>query len=485
MNIRVSVTAVIFLIFASQCGVFADKIHLKTGKILDGKVIDRRESYNPARDFCEDYNDIVVFDNNTYYCVPKDGILRIEKEFRKPEGLALSAKNDKCGSHDNDIKTLVGGNTDFAFAFYGKLKDDPNVTVPKGEPNGNLFFSPYGISTALAMTYGGARGDTEKQMAEAMHFTLPQQRLHPAFSILQKQLIEDEKSRGYQLLLANALWPQKGEPILKEFLDLNKQYYGAGVTLLDFVNETEKSRQIINSWVEEKTKSKIKGLIPPDGVDRATVLVLTNAVYFKGDWKIKFEKSDNKREDFAVSSRDKVTVDMMHIKEDFKYYEDSNFQAIELPYKSDELSMLVILPRKTEGLREIEDGLTAKYLNTLMTKMQKIKIDVYFPKFKMTWGTFCLNKVFVSLGMYDAFGPGADFSGINGMGGIWISDIFHKAFIEVNEEGSEAAAGTAVVIVKSIELPVVFRADHPFIFIIKDNRSGSILFMGRLMNPME
>ncbi len=384
----------------------------------------------------------------------------------------------------NDIKTVTGGNTDLAFALYGKLKDDPNVTVPKGEPNGNLFFSPYSISTALAMTYAGARGDTEKQMATAMHFTLPQQRLHPAFGALQKQLIQDENSQGYLLLLANALWPQKGEPILKEFLDLNKRYYGTDITLLDFANETEKSRQIINLWVEEKTKDKIKDLIPPDGVDQDTVLVLTNAVYFKGDWKFKFEKSDTKRENFAVSAKDKVVVDMMHIKEDFKYYENATMQIIELPYKGDELSMLVLLPKETDGIKAIENTLTAKSVNVLLPKTQTEKVDVYFPKFKIVWGTFPLNKVFISLGMYDAFDQEkADFTGMHLKRNIWIKDVFHKALIEVDEEGTEAAAGTAVVLEKSIKLPVVFYADHPFVFIIKNNRSGSILFMGRVMNP--
>ena len=386
----------------------------------------------------------------------------------------------------NDIKEIVAGNTDFAFAFYGKLKDNPNITAPKGEPNGNLFFSPFSISTALAMTYGGARGNTEKQMAAAMHFTLPQQRLHLAFGALQKQLILDEKSQGSQLFLANALWLQKGELFLKDFLDLTQNYYGGGLNQLDFANETEKSRQVINSWVEEKTKDKIKDLISRDGVDHDTVLVLTNAIYFKGDWKIKFEKSNTKREGFAISAKDKVMVDMMHLKEDFKYYEDANLQALELPYKGNEISMLVFLPKETEGLKEIENTLTAKGLDVLLPNMRTKTVDVYFPKFKMTWGTFSLNKVFITLGMSDAFDQEkADFTGMHTKKNVWIENIFHKAFIEVNEEGTEAAAATAVVIVKSIELPTVFYADHPFIFIIKDNRSGSILFMGRVMNPTE
>jgi serpin B len=383
----------------------------------------------------------------------------------------------------NDIKSLVTGNTDFTLALYGRLRNDPNALSSKG----NLFFSPYSISTAFALAYGGSRGQTKEQIASALHFTLPDQNLYSAFGVLQKNLIQDKKSRGYQLLLANALWAQKGEPFLKEFLDLTRNFYDAGFSRLDFIRETEKSRQIINSWVEEKTKNKIKDIIPPKGVDDGTVLVLTNAIYFKGDWKIKFEKSDTKREDFAISTKNKVMVDMMHLKEDFKYYEDSNSQILGLPYKGDEISMLVILPRDIEGLKAIENILTAEGLNILLPKMQTTKVDVYFPKFKIFWGTFSLKNAFIALGMLDAFDlREADFSGINGRGGIWISDVFHKAFIEVDEKGTEVASSTAVVIIQSIEFePRVFHADHPFIFIIKDNRSGSILFMGRVINPTE
>ena len=391
-----------------------------------------------------------------------------------------TARGELVESADgNDIKEAVAGNTDFAFALYGKLRD--------GAPKGNLFFSPYSISTALAIVYAGARGDTEKQMAETLHFTLPGLRLHPAFGTLQNQLVQDEKSRGYQLFLANALWGQKGEPILKEFLDLNKNYYEAGLTLLDFVNETEKSRQIINRWVEKKTNDKIKDLIPSGGVNKLTGLVLTNAIYFKGEWKTKFEKNDTEQADFAVSSKDKIRIDMMHIKEKFKYYSDEKMQVIELPYKSDELSMLVLLPKEIEGIRELENTLTAKTLNVLLSKMQAEKVDVYLPKFKMTWGTFSLNNALAALGMPDAFVYGvADFSGVNGVvKDLYISGVFHKAFIEVNEEGTEAAAATGVVLSHSIPVAPVFYADHPFIFIIKDNRSGSILFMGRVMNPAD
>jgi serpin B len=379
----------------------------------------------------------------------------------------------------NDIREAVAGNTEFAFDLYGKLR---NKT-----PKGNLFFSPYSLSTALSMTYAGARGDTEKQMATALRFTLPGNRLYPAFGALQKQLIQENKSRGYRLLLANALWLQKGEPFLKEFLDLTQYYYGAGLSQLDFVNETEQSREKINSWVEEKTQDKIKDLIPQDGVKPDTALVLTNAIYFKGEWKTKFRWWKTRRADFNVSEKDKVKVRMMHLKKNFKYSEDEEMQVLELLYKGNEISMMVFLPRKTEGIKEIEETLTAESLNAILSKMRTREVDVYFPKFKIVWGTFALNKALIELGMPNAFDElKADFSGINGKGGLFISDVFHKAFIEVNEEGTEAAAATAVGISAAIHFePPIFRADHPFIFIIKDNRSGSILFIGRVMNPAE
>jgi serpin B len=376
----------------------------------------------------------------------------------------------------NNIKELVAGNTDFAFEMYDKLKDS--------NPTGNLFFSPYSISTALAMTYAGARGNTEKQMAEMMHFTLHKQNLYKEFGALQKQLIQEDKTRGYRLLLANALWLQKGEPFLKEFMDLTKNYYVAGISQLDFINETEKSRQMINNWVEEKTKEKIKDLIPPGGVDIWTAMVLTNAIYFKGEWQTKFSWWRTRRANFNISAKEKVKASLMHLKEEFEYCEDKKMQILVLPYKSDEISMMVFLPKEIEGIKEVEGTLTTDSLNVLLSKIRKRKVDVYFPKFKIVWGTFSFNKVLIALGMRDAFdGRKADFSGINGKGGIWISDVFHQACIEVNEEGTEAAAGTAFAIKRSI--PPVFRADHPFIFIIKDNRTGSILFMGRVMNPAE
>jgi serpin B len=380
---------------------------------------------------------------------------------------------------NNDVKKVVAGNTDFALTLYGKLKDV--------SPKENLFFSPYSISTALAIAYAGARGETEEQMAKVLHFTLPGPRLYPAFGTLQNQLIQNKMFRGYKLLLANALWLQKGEPFLKEFLDLAGNYYGAGLNQLDFINETEKSRQTINNWVEEKTNDKIEELIPPNGVNPNTELVLTNAIYFKGQWKTKFKWWRTRRADFNISNKDKVEVRLMHLTKVFKYCENEKMQVLELPYKSEELSMLVLLPKGIEGIKQVEDTLKTENINTLLSEMWNAKVDVYFPRFKMMWGTFVLNNTLAALGMSNAFIPEkADFSGINGKKDLCISNVFHKAWVEVNEEGTEAAAATAVGYKKGAAgISAVFRADHPFIFIIKDNRSGSILFMGRVMNPAE
>jgi serpin B len=384
----------------------------------------------------------------------------------------------KSAVDDNDIKEAVAGNTNFTFSLYGKIKDK--------NPEGNLFFSPYSISTALAMTYAGARDETEKQMVEALHFTLPGPRLFPAFGTLQKQLIQEDKSRGYRLLLANALWGQKDETFLKGFLDLTKNYYGAHLSQLDFVNETEKSRQIINSWVEEKTKNKIKGLIPPNGIDKETKLVITSAIYFKGEWKTKFKWWKTRSADFNITKKDKVKARMMQLKEVFKYCENEKVQVLELPYRGNEINMLLILPKEIEGIKKLEDTITTETLNVLLSKMQNTKVDVYLPKFKIIWGACVLNDTLTALGMPDAFIPEkADFSGMTGKKNFWISNVFHKAFVEVNEEGTEAAAGTGVVLTRGGGVSLVFRADRPFIFIIRDNRTGSILFMGRLMNPAE
>ncbi|OHB49728.1 MAG: hypothetical protein A2Y10_06100 [Planctomycetes bacterium GWF2_41_51] len=384
--------------------------------------------------------------------------------------LAADASPEK----DTNMKTQVAANTDFTLSLYRNLKNETKIS--------NLFFSPYSISTALAMVYGGARGETQKQIANALHFTLSDDSLHRTFGDLQKRLIQENKSKGCQLFLANALWMQKNEQFLKEFLTLVSNY-SAGLRQLDFIAETESSRQVINSWIGEKTNDNIKDLIPSGAIDENTRLILTNAIYFKGKWKFEFEKSETKKADFFTLKKRKIEVNMMHLKENFKYYADEKLQAVELPYKSNEISMFIMLPKEINDIEKTESLLTSHYLNDITTKLNTNEIDLFFPKFKITWGTSSLRNSLIKMGMTDAF-ANADFSGINGKADLFLSDVLHQAVIEVNEEGTEATAATGGVIELSIaDEPTTFRVDHPFIFFIKDNRSGSILFMGRVTEP--
>ena len=371
---------------------------------------------------------------------------------------------------------VVKGNNEFAFDLYAKLRGR----------EGNLFLSPFSISTALAMTSAGARGGTEAGMAKVLHFTLPGEELHTAFAGLIRGLDEDKKGRGYELVVANALWGQKGYGFLKEYLDLTKSCYGAGLHEVDFEKAAEAARKTINAWVEEKTKEKIKDLIKPGVLSSLTRLVLTNAIYFKGQWASRFKKEATKDGPFTLSSGKKTAVPMMNQTEEFGYMEDGDVQALELPYIGDRLSMVVLLPKKVDGLAGLEESLTAKKLSKWLSAVRKQKVVVSLPRFKFT-SEFGLADVLKSMGMTDAFLlPPADFSGMDGKKDLFISAVIHKAFVDVNEEGTEAAAATAVVMALRMAAPEpvpIFRADHPFLFIIRDTESGNILFMGRMIDP--
>ena len=376
---------------------------------------------------------------------------------------------------ETDVKTLVEGNTKFAFDLYAKLKE---------EEEGNLFYSPYSISTALAMTYAGAMGNTEKQMAEVLHFILKDEGLHSAFAELQTQLNIVQKKGEIKLDVANSIWGQEGYDFLKEFLDVINEYYRGKVKFVDFIKACEDARNQINEWVEQKTKNKIKELIKPGILVPLTRLVLVNAIYFKGKWENEFEKKLTKDTPFWVTPEDTVHCPMMHQKSNFNYYENDSLQILELPYLGDDLSMIVLLPKQIDGLKKLENSLTIDNLNKWMNVSNQ-EIEVYLPKFKMI-SEFSLGKTLSAMGMTDAFIPHkADFSGINGSRELFISDVIHKAFVDVNEEGTEAAVATAVVMKKILSVPkqpIVFRADHPFIFLIR-NVSGSILFIGRMVDP--
>jgi serpin B len=375
-----------------------------------------------------------------------------------------------------DRTTVVEGNNVFAVALYGRLRNQ----------SGNLFFSPESISTALAMACAGARGDTASEMAKTLHFTLPPEKLHPVMGALLSDL--NAAHEGYQLSVANALWAQQGYTFLDDFLNLLKTNYGAGLNQVNFKGATEAARLTINQWVEQKTQDKIKDLLQPGALRSDTRMVLTNAIYFKGDWETQFDKAQTKDEDFHLSKTQTATAPLMHREGRFSYFDGGTFQILEVPYKSQELSMIVFLPKDPGGLPALEQSLTDSNMQQWLHQMTSVsKVIVTMPKFKMTQ-QFELGSTLSAMGMPQAFSSSADFSGMTGHRDFAISEVIHKAYIDVNEEGTEAAAATAVTM-RALAMPApqapppVFRADHPFVFMIRDNRSASILFMGRMADP--
>lgn len=377
---------------------------------------------------------------------------------------------------NKDLQTVVTDNSHVGFDLYQQLKGQ----------KGNLFFSPYSISTALAMTYAGARGQTEKEMAEVLHFSLEQEPLHSSFSKLQSKLNAIQNKGHIKLSIANSLWAQEGYHFLDTFFELNKKYYGAGLNFVDFKKETETARKTINAWVEDKTQQKIKELIKPSMIDTLTTLVLCNAIYFKGDWLSQFDKKRTMDSDFYVSPDKTIKVPMMSQKSKYKFKDFTDFSAIELPYEGNDLSMVVFLPKEIDGLAELERNLTNENVKNwidILSNSYESEVLVSLPKFKTTC-EFELSKVLDDMGMSSAFSlPPANFSGMTGAKDLFISKVIHKAFVDVNEEGTEAAAATAVVISKGISMPLTFRADHPFVFLIRENKTGSILFIGRIIDP--
>jgi serpin B len=372
-------------------------------------------------------------------------------------------------------QALVDGNTAFACDLYAQLKASP----------GNLFFSPYSISTALAMTYAGARGNTEAQMARVLHFGKNQPGLHSSFGALQRQLNQARKQKGIELSVANALWAQQGHPFLPAFLNIGKDQYQANLNLADFQTHAEAARREINGWVAQKTKDKIQDILPPGSLDALTRLVLANAIYFKGVWAEPFPKAETSPQPFHLTADHQTDAPLMHHLDEVKYMETDDFQALELPYRGNLLSMVILLPRQIDGCRQLEDRLTPALLSDSLARMKKQKVDIFLPRLKME-SSFALNDTLARMGMSDAFDDlKADFSGMDGTRRLFISGVFHKAWVEVNEEGTEAAAATIVMVAgHAMEKPPpprpVFRADHPFIFCIRDTRSGSLLFLGRL-----
>jgi serpin B len=347
----------------------------------------------------------------------------------------------------------------------------------------NVFLSPHSISVALAMTYAGARGDTAAQMSESLHFEVPPERLHPGFQAL-NQTIRPAAEAGYQLSVANALWGMKGHAFQPAFLEVLRTSYEAPLQEVNFA-DSEAARTTINDWVARATNDKIKDLIPPGVIDGLTRLVLTNAIYFKGDWAAKFDAKDTKPLPFKVLQGKPVKTPLMHQTAEFGYRETDDAQVLSLPYKGEALSMIVVLPRKTDGLPELEAKLDAETLKGYVEGLEQRKVSVFLPRFKLE-ASFSLSGELAALGMKDAFDPDrADFSAMDGTRDLFVKEVIHKAFVEVNEEGTEAAAATGVVVgVRSLPAPPPeLRADHPFLFFIRHEATGSVLFIGRLARP--
>jgi len=382
---------------------------------------------------------------------------------------------------DDDFNNQIDSNNEFACNLYSELKD----------ASGNIFFSPFSISTALAMTYEGARTDTEKQIAETLHF---QQRsvAHKAFNKLDLSLAEqskqsktENKKGGFKLEIANSIWAQKDFKWLPAFLDVLKINYGAGIFTADFIRETEKYRLKINKWVEEKTHDKIKDLLQPGVLNDMTRMVLVNAIYFYGQWLLEFDKENTHDGDFTLFDNSRIKVPFMHQTEEYFYSENELFQSLEMRYKDCDLAMLVLLP-KIEKFSELESKLDNALLKEAIDKLESREVILTFPKVKMD-AQFELASILASMGMPDAFTEQADFSGMDGARDLFISHVIHKAFVAIDERGTEAAAATAVLMeltaAPAPTEPVEFKADHPFIFLIRDKQTGSILFLGRILDP--
>jgi serpin B len=399
-------------------------------------------------------------------------------------------KSDKERITSPDVSTseqalLVEGNSAFAFELYQALKGK----------EGNLFYSPYSISLALAMTYAGASGETAQQMADTLQFMLEQDRLHPAFNWLDAELArrgegaQGKDGEGFRLNIVNAIWGQKDYEFLPAFLDVLAENYGAGLRILDFITEAEKSRVTINDWVSDQTEGRIKDLIPEGAIDALTRLVLTNAIYFNAAWEYPFDEKVTANGPFYLLDGGQVIVPMMKQTESFDYTKGEGYQAVELLYDrgklsdAGELSMVILLPA-SGNFEAFEGELQAQQVDAIIDDLQNTQVTLTMPQFEFE-SEFSLKDTLAEMGMPIAFSGAADFSGMTGNRELAISDVVHKAFVAVDEAGTEAAAATAVIVGLTAvpEPPVEVTIDRPFIFLIRDIETGSILFVGRVLNP--
>jgi len=370
------------------------------------------------------------------------------------------------------VQSLVDSINDFSFEFYNEIIKDEDS---------NVFYSPYSIFTALSMAYEGANGTTAAEMKDVLNILQNDSVTESSFGRLYNLL--NQKNDGYTVNTANAFWANKDYKFLDEYTNILKRYYVAEAYELDFAKNVE-AAETINNWIEEQTKDKIKDMIKPDMLSDLTKLVLTNAIYFKGLWEKQFDPEETYETDFHISDNATVKVDMMqYTGEDdtFNYTETDDLQILELDYQGKDVSMLLILP-KENNISIAEEQLTKDNIEEWKNNLSEMDLQVQIPKFKLET-EYSLNDILKNMGIVDAFGD-ADFSKMDGTKSLFISKVLHKAFVEVNEEGTEAAAATAIV-VELTAVPYSFVADHPFIFLIQQKDTGAILFMGRVDDPSQ
>jgi serpin B len=347
-----------------------------------------------------------------------------------------------------------------------------------------VFVSPFSVETALAMTAAGARGTTASEMHKVLRTWGDP---HPVLGGLIDEVNRNAKVEkpAYELNTSNAIWAQDGYPWRPEYLDLTKRHYGAGLVPTDF-DRPDQARARINAWVEKETRERIKDLIPKGLLDRMTRMVLTNTIYFKSAWRFPFAEGATRPQPFTRADGSKADVPLMSQSEQFPYHETEDLQVLELPYTGRELSMVVVLPRTADGLANVEASLTAEKLAGWARAATSPEVAVSLPKFRIEWDKE-LAPVLMDMGMRTAVTGDADFTGMHTSSEkLFISNVLHKAFVDVDEAGTEAAAATAVVMKRvgtPVEKPRVFRADRPFVFLIRDNKTGATLFMGRYTGP--
>ncbi len=397
------------------------------------------------------------------------------------EASSPELKPDDWRAAGGNAQTASDAVQQFAVDVYGEIEG----------LEGNVAFSPYSIMSCLALALEGAEGDTYSEMARAMKLIPRSRNLSPSLALLNSAMQAPQKqdNAGWTVDMANGLFPQEKYALQNEYVETIRKFYRAALQEMDYVNKANAAAGKINEWVEKMTRGKIEKLIQPSALNAQTRLVLVNAIYFYGEWMDPFSDKATKEEAFYVNANKTVEAPLMMRMGNYYYMENKLLQAIELPYKGNVLSMVLILPKEKGGLDKVEQALSVSLLKEIYKGLWQTRVMVYVPHFKAR-SRMQLVDVLKRLGMDKAFSMDADFSKMTGKPDLFISAVMHEAVVEVDEKGAEAAAATGVVMATKavgprVEKPITFRADHPFLYVIRHRETGAILFMGRITNPVE